>query len=83
MFFRQTLQLDKFEGADFKYDNSFFKILAQKYPHETFLVLILGILIISRNLQLDKFEGADLKYKNVIFKFLPKNTQMRLFWSQF
>ena len=38
LFFRKILQLDKFEGADFKYDNSIFKILAQKYPNKAFLV---------------------------------------------
>ena len=31
--------MDKFEGADFKYDNSFLKkILAQKYPNKAFFV---------------------------------------------
>ena len=29
LLFRKILQIDKFEGADFKYDNSFFKIIAQ------------------------------------------------------
>ena len=28
--------LDKFKGADSKYNVSFFKILAQKYPNKTF-----------------------------------------------
>ena len=36
--FQEVLQLDKFEEADFKYDDSFFKILAQKCPNKTFLV---------------------------------------------
>ena len=34
--FRKILQSDKFEDADFKYDNSIFKILAQKYPNKAF-----------------------------------------------
>ena len=38
MFFHKILIFDKFEGADFKYDNSIFKILAQKYPNKAFLV---------------------------------------------
>ena len=29
--FSQNLQLAKFDGADFKYDDTVFKILAQKY----------------------------------------------------
>ena len=29
-FFHKILQLDKFKGVDFKYDNSFLKLLAQK-----------------------------------------------------
>ena len=38
MFFCETLQIEKLEDADFKYDNSFFKILAQKYPNKAFWV---------------------------------------------
>ena len=34
---------NKFEGANFKYDNSFFKILAQKYPDKAILVPNLSI----------------------------------------
>ena len=34
--------LDKFKGADFKYDNSFLKSLTQKYPNKAFLVPDLG-----------------------------------------
>ena len=33
----------KFERADFKYDNSFLKILAQKYLHKAFLVANVNI----------------------------------------
>ena len=36
--FHDILQLDKFKGADFKYDNNFFKILASKYPKTAFLL---------------------------------------------
>ena len=32
LFFRKVLQLEKFEGADFKYDNSFSKVPTQKFP---------------------------------------------------
>ena len=39
------LIFDKFEGANFKYDNSFFKILAQKYPDKAILVPNLSIFV--------------------------------------
>ena len=47
----------KFEGVDFKYDNSFLKSHSKntqslQYP----------------SLQLYKFEGTDFKYDNSIFK---------------
>ena len=88
MFFRKILQIDKFKGADFKYDNSFLKILAQNYPRKTFLVPNLAIFIISRNfahkiLQLDQYEGADFKFNDKFLKFWLKNTQIRYFWSKF
>ena len=35
-------------SADFKYDNSFFKILAQSYPNMGFFVQKLGIFNISQ-----------------------------------
>ena len=38
LFFRENLQIGIFEGADFKSNNSFFLILAQKYPNNGFLV---------------------------------------------
>ena len=43
-FFCKTFQLDKFEGADFKYDNSFLKILGWKY--KAFLVPNLDIFLL-------------------------------------
>ena len=48
LFFRKILNLDKFEGADFNYFNSFCKILAQNYPHEAFLVPNSGILYFTK-----------------------------------
>ena len=83
---------DKFQGADFKYDNSFFNILAQKYPNKAFLLKntqirhfqsqIQAFLFFREILLLGKFEGADFKYDNIVFKFQPQNTQIRHFWSQ-
>ena len=39
--------MDKFEGGDFQYDNSFLKTLAQKYRSKAFLAPNLAIFIIS------------------------------------
>ena len=44
--------LDKFEGADFKYDNSFLKLFPQKDPNNSFLVLNLSIFIFSWNFEI-------------------------------
>ena len=62
------LHLNKFEGADFKYDNSFLKFYPKKYPNQAFLVPNLGIFVFfSEILQIDKFEGVGFKYDNRIF----------------
>ena len=63
------MQLEKFEGADLKYDNIFFLILAQKYRNKALLAPNLWVFVFRETLQLDKFEVADLKYDNIIFKF--------------
>ena len=91
-FFREILQIDKFEGADFKYHNSFSTILSQKYPNKAILFKntqirhfwsqIQAFLFFGEILQLDQFKGVDLKYGNIAFKFQPHNTQVRHFWSQ-
>ena len=38
LFFRQILQIDKFEGVDFKYDKNYLKTEAQKYTSKACLV---------------------------------------------
>ena len=77
----------------FKYDNSFFSILAQKYLNNTFLVKntqiwnflsqILTFLFLRKILQLDKFEGIDFKCNNSFLKFCRKNTQTGIFGPKF
>ena len=52
MFFLEILEFDYFEGADFKYDNSFFKVLAQKYTTKVFLVLSFGVFAFSKNVSI-------------------------------
>ena len=39
----------QFQGADTKYNNSFFLILAQKHPNKAFLVPNLGIFVFPQN----------------------------------
>ena len=51
-------KLGKFERANFKYDNSFCKVLAQNYPHEPFLVPNLGIFIISWDFAIRQIRGC-------------------------
>ena len=46
---------DEFEGPDFKYDNSFFKITAQKPLNKASLVQNLGIFILARNVAIRQF----------------------------
>ena len=48
-FSSQNLAIRKIESVDFKYDNSFFKILAQKYPNKAFLFPNLGIIVFLQN----------------------------------
>ena len=67
--FRQNLQLDKFEGANFKYDNSFFKYQPKSTQIRHFWSEIQGFLFLHQTLQQDKFEDVDLKHDNNIFKF--------------
>ena len=60
-------------GADFKHDQSFFKIAAQNTQIRFFLY---------ETLQLETFEGVNFEYHNSFFKFQPENTQIRQFWFQ-
>ena len=66
-----------FEGADFKYDNSFLKLLPKNPQRRHFWSQIQAFLFHSKNLQLNNFEGADIKYE-----FQLQNTQIWHFQSQ-
>ena len=68
--FRQNLQLNRFEGADFKYEFQP-KIPAQKYPNMAILVPNLQIFILHQTLQSEKFE-AFFVLNVSIFKFCTK-----------
>ena len=73
MFFREILQLDKFEGADFKYENSYFrnsspKILTFSYNLE----FLLGLLYFAREIFDIMYEGLLYGYYSLPFKFSEK-----------
>ena len=53
------LYLDKFKGADFKYDNSFCSNSSPKASKKFYDFL--------QNFVLDKFEGVYFKYDNIFF----------------
>ena len=64
------MQIDKSEGADFKYANKVFLNSCPKISKsQAFLVPNLWSFV----------EVPDFKYGNIVFKFQPKNTQARLF----
>ena len=86
------MQVDKFEGADFKYGNSFFKFQSKNtltrqfgpkfhYPKSTqtrhFSNRKSEFFVLHENIYFVKFEGADFKYDNGFFKFQCKNTQLK------
>ena len=85
--FHDILQLEKFEGADFKYDNSFIKFQPKNTQIRHFWSQMQPFLFFSENLQIGKFEGADFKSDNSVFKMYaqkyPNNaflvTNLRIF----
>ena len=79
IFFHEILQLDKFEGADFKYDNSFLKFQPENNQIRHFCSQVLAFSISHDIFQLDKFKGADFKYDNSCFKFQPKILKYGIF----
>ena len=81
--FHKILQLDKFEGADFKYDDYMFKSEHQNTQICHFWSQIKGFLFFAPNFPIKvKLEGTDFKYDNNMFKFEPQNTQICHFWSR-
>ena len=59
LIFEKILQVDKFKGADFKYDNSVLKFWPKYTKTRSFCCQILAFLFFDKILQVDKFEGAD------------------------
>ena len=68
----QTLQQDKFEDVDFKYDNNIFKFQPKNTEIWHFGPKFKNFYFLYKILQPGKFEGADFKYDNGFSKLLPK-----------
>ena len=87
MFFccARVLYLNKFESADVKYDNNFFKILIQKFPRKAFLVPNFRIVffffcsIFFMKLCLATNSRLLISNITIVFQIKPKNT---FFFSQ-
>ena len=77
------MEIDKIEGGDFKYSNTFMKILAQKYQKKTFLVPNLDNIVFIEILLLDKSDGCDFKYDNSFSNSYPKIPNQGIFGSKF
>ena len=83
LFFRTILQLDKFEGADFKYDIIVFNFQAKYTQIRHFWSQIQESLFFHQIFQIHKFEGADFKYDDCFLrKCIPENIPIRNFWSK-
>ena len=78
--FQDILQLDKFEGADFKFDNIFFQIPAQKYPNHTFLVQNLDFFFLRKICNQTNLRVLISNMTIVFSNLQPKNTKIRHFW---
>ena len=88
-FFHEIVQIYKFEGAEFKYSNSFFTILSQKCPNKALFVKntqkshfgseIQAFLFFHEVLQRDKFDSSDFKYDTSVFKVLSQKYPNKTF----
>ena len=67
LFFYKSLQLDKVEGAGFKYDKIFLDFLPKNTQIRYSFSQIQAFLFFCKVLQVDKLDGADFKYDNCIF----------------
>ena len=77
IFETEISQLHKFEGADFKYGNSFFKIPTQNDQNMAFFVHTFRHFFFCQNLPLGKFERAHLNYENLRILTFSRNFALR------
>ena len=77
MFICKVFQLDKSEGADFKYHKSFLKFLFKNTQIRRFWFQIWVVLLFRKVLTLDKVDVTDFKYDYGFLNFWLKNNQVR------
>lgn len=58
LFPHKTLHFNRFEGAGFKYDNSFFQIPFPKYPNNVFLILNIIFFLFAKNFAFRLIRGC-------------------------
>ena len=74
LFLHETLQFDEFGDADFKYDNSYLKLLPKNTQICHFSLKYNKNFCFCPKICIFKtFKSVDFKYDHRIFKFLPKN----------
>ena len=66
------MELDKFEGTVFKYDNTFLKYYQKNTQITHIWSQIYALLFVFKVWQFVKSEGADFKYGNNYFQSLPQ-----------
>ena len=69
----------KYEGIDFKYDNSFLKLQPKNNSIKAFLVPKLGIFILTRNFPIRQTWGRWLQMWQYFFKITKQSTQIQKF----
>ena len=67
----ETLQLRKFEGVDFKYDNNFFQIPPNTQIRQFWSRALSLFVFFHETLQFLKFQRADFKHGNSLFMEVP------------
>ena len=81
LFFHKTLHFDKFEGADFKYDNDFSNLQTKTTQIRHFWFQVSRLVVYHTVLLNDIFKSADVKCDNSSSKFKPANNP-KAFLSQ-
>ena len=80
LLFHEILQLDQFEDADFKFDNSFFKFYPKNSPYKVFWVPNLSIFCFFwRNFAIRQNRGCWFQISRWFFKILAQKYSNKTF----
>ena len=77
----QTLQLEKFEGVDFKYGNGFFELQSENIQIKQFCHKCKYFSFLHGSLHIEKFKSTDFENGNSFFQIPAKkypNTKFSL-----